>query len=164
MCVCVWTFIWCGLNRLRPFIHVRSFLGDLCLNVVPSHIRLLNDNNTFRSDSTCWKLKRLQILNSTKFILNMINVLSIVNFYLGKYSFGLDTFSMHFSYYCVSKIFFFLFARYILNALLILLCIKGIFFPLFKDFCTPMDPHIWLGKSKTTSTNIHSAAMWGYGM
>ena len=30
--------------------------------------------------------------------------------------------------------------------------------------CTPIDPHIWLGKSRTTSTNIHSAAMWGYGM
>ena len=30
-------------------------------------------------------------------------------------------------------------------------------------WCTPMDPHIWPGKSRT-STNIHSAAMWGYGM
>ena len=30
--------------------------------------------------------------------------------------------------------------------------------------CTSMDPHIWPGKSRTTSTNIHSAAMWGYGM
>ena len=30
--------------------------------------------------------------------------------------------------------------------------------------CTPMDPHTWLCKSRTTSTNIHSAAMWGYGM
>ena len=28
----------------------------------------------------------------------------------------------------------------------------------------PLDPHIWPGKSRTTSTNIHSAAMWGYGM
>ena len=27
-----------------------------------------------------------------------------------------------------------------------------------------MDPHIWPCKSRTTSTNIHSAAMWGYGM
>ena len=25
-------------------------------------------------------------------------------------------------------------------------------------------PHIWPGKSRTTSSNIHSAAMWGYGM
>ena len=24
-------------------------------------------------------------------------------------------------------------------------------------------PHIWPGKSRTTSSNIHSAAMWGYG-
>ena len=31
-------------------------------------------------------------------------------------------------------------------------------------WCTPMDPHIWPGKSRTTSSNIHSAAMWGYGM
>ena len=31
-------------------------------------------------------------------------------------------------------------------------------------WCTPMDPHIWPGKSKTTSSNIHSAAMWGYRM
>ena len=31
-------------------------------------------------------------------------------------------------------------------------------------WCTPMDPHIWPGKSRTTSTNIHSAAMSGYGM
>ena len=31
-------------------------------------------------------------------------------------------------------------------------------------WCTLMDPHIWLGKSRTTSTNIYSAAMWGYGM
>ena len=31
-------------------------------------------------------------------------------------------------------------------------------------WCTPMDPRIWPSKSKTTSTNIHSAAMWGYGM
>ena len=26
------------------------------------------------------------------------------------------------------------------------------------------DPHIWPGKSRTTSSNIHSAAIWGYGM
>ena len=25
-------------------------------------------------------------------------------------------------------------------------------------------PHIWPGKSRATSSNIHSAAMWGYGM
>ena len=25
--------------------------------------------------------------------------------------------------------------------------------------CTPMDPHIWAGKSRTISSNIHSAAM-----
>ena len=25
-------------------------------------------------------------------------------------------------------------------------------------------PHIWLSKSRTTSLNIHTAAMWGYGM
>ena len=31
-------------------------------------------------------------------------------------------------------------------------------------WCTPMDPHTWPCKSRTTSTNIHSAAMWGYGM
>ena len=30
--------------------------------------------------------------------------------------------------------------------------------------CTLMDPHTWPCKSRTTSTNIHSAAMWGYGM
>ena len=27
-----------------------------------------------------------------------------------------------------------------------------------------MDPHTWPRKSRTTSTNIHSAAIWGYGM
>ena len=27
--------------------------------------------------------------------------------------------------------------------------------------CTPMDPHIWPSKSGTTSSNIHTAAMWG---
>ena len=31
-------------------------------------------------------------------------------------------------------------------------------------WCTPMDPHIWPGKSRTTSSNIHTAAMWGYGV
>ena len=31
-------------------------------------------------------------------------------------------------------------------------------------WCTLMDPHTWPCKSRTTSTNIHSAAMWGYGM
>ena len=30
--------------------------------------------------------------------------------------------------------------------------------------CTPMDPRIWPSKSRTTSSNIHTAAMWGYGM
>ena len=30
--------------------------------------------------------------------------------------------------------------------------------------CTLMDPHTWPCKSRTTSTNIHSAAMWGYGV
>ena len=30
--------------------------------------------------------------------------------------------------------------------------------------CTPMDPHIWPSKSRTTSSSIHTAAMWGYGM
>ena len=29
---------------------------------------------------------------------------------------------------------------------------------------TLMDPHTWPCKSRMTSTNIHSAAMWGYGM
>ena len=29
---------------------------------------------------------------------------------------------------------------------------------------TPMDPHIWPSKSRTTSSNIHTTAMWGYGM
>ena len=31
-------------------------------------------------------------------------------------------------------------------------------------WCTPMDPHIWPGKSRTTSAKIHTAAMWGYEM
>ena len=28
--------------------------------------------------------------------------------------------------------------------------------------CTLMDPHTWPRKSRTTSSNVHSAAMWGY--
>ena len=31
-------------------------------------------------------------------------------------------------------------------------------------WCTLVDPHTWLCKSRTTCTNIHSAIMWGYGM
>ena len=31
-------------------------------------------------------------------------------------------------------------------------------------WCTPMDPRIWPSKSRTTSSNIHPTAMWGYGM
>ena len=31
-------------------------------------------------------------------------------------------------------------------------------------WCTLVDPHTWPCKSRTTSTNIHSATMWGYGM
>ena len=34
---------------------------------------------------------------------------------------------------------------------------------LIRDF-TLMDPHTWPCKSRTTNTNIHPAAMWGYGM
>ena len=30
--------------------------------------------------------------------------------------------------------------------------------------CTPMDPHIWPSKSRTTSPNLHTAAMWGHRM
>ena len=30
--------------------------------------------------------------------------------------------------------------------------------------CTPVDPHSWLCKSGTTSTNLHTAAMWGHGL
>ena len=30
-------------------------------------------------------------------------------------------------------------------------------------WCTPMDLHTWPSKSRTTSSNIHRAAMWGYG-
>ena len=29
---------------------------------------------------------------------------------------------------------------------------------------TPMDPYIWPSKGRTTSSNIHTADMWGYGM
>ena len=29
--------------------------------------------------------------------------------------------------------------------------------------CTPVDPHSWMCKSGTTSTNLHTAAMWGHG-
>ena len=31
-------------------------------------------------------------------------------------------------------------------------------------WCTPMDLHMWPSKSRTTSSNIHAAALWGYGM
>ena len=31
-------------------------------------------------------------------------------------------------------------------------------------WCTTMDPRIWPSKSRKTSTNIHTAAVWGYGM
>ena len=31
-------------------------------------------------------------------------------------------------------------------------------------WCSPMDPVIWPNKSRTTSSNLHTAAMWGYGM
>ena len=30
-------------------------------------------------------------------------------------------------------------------------------------WCTPMDTHIWPDKSRSSSSNIHSAAMWGLG-
>ena len=30
--------------------------------------------------------------------------------------------------------------------------------------CTPVDPHIWMCKSGTTSTNLHTATMWGHRM
>ena len=33
-----------------------------------------------------------------------------------------------------------------------------------KQGCTLMDPYIWPSKNRTTSSNIHTAAMWGYGM
>ena len=32
------------------------------------------------------------------------------------------------------------------------------------QWCTPMDRRIWPNKSRTTSSNIHTAAMWGYSM
>ena len=32
------------------------------------------------------------------------------------------------------------------------------------QWCTPMDPRIWPSKSKTAISNIHTAALWGYGM
>ena len=31
-------------------------------------------------------------------------------------------------------------------------------------WCSPMDPLIWPSKSRTTSLNLHTAALWGYGM
>ena len=31
-------------------------------------------------------------------------------------------------------------------------------------WCTPMDPLIWLSKSRTTSSNLHTAALGRYGM
>ena len=31
-------------------------------------------------------------------------------------------------------------------------------------WCTPVNPHIWPGKSRMTSSNINTAAMWGYWM
>ena len=30
--------------------------------------------------------------------------------------------------------------------------------------CTPVDPHIWMCKSRMTSTNLHTATMWGHRM
>ena len=33
-----------------------------------------------------------------------------------------------------------------------------------RKLCTPVDPHIWPIKSRTASSNIHTAAMWWYGM
>ena len=30
--------------------------------------------------------------------------------------------------------------------------------------CTLVDPHTWMCKSGTTSTNLHTAAMWGHGL
>ena len=32
-------------------------------------------------------------------------------------------------------------------------------FNVYKYCCTPMDPHIWPSKSRTTSSNIHTAPM-----
>ena len=31
-------------------------------------------------------------------------------------------------------------------------------------WCTPMGPHIWPSKSRTTSLNLHTASMWGHRM
>ena len=31
-------------------------------------------------------------------------------------------------------------------------------------WCTPMDPHIWPCKSRTTSSNLHTATIWGHRM
>ena len=31
-------------------------------------------------------------------------------------------------------------------------------------WCTPMDPQIWPCKSRTTSSNLHTATMWGHRM
>ena len=31
-------------------------------------------------------------------------------------------------------------------------------------WCTPMDSLIWISKSRTTGPNLHTAAMWGYGI
>ena len=33
-----------------------------------------------------------------------------------------------------------------------------------RKWCAPVDPCIWPIKSRTTSSNIHTAAMWWYGM
>ena len=33
-----------------------------------------------------------------------------------------------------------------------------------RKWCTSVDPRIWPIKSRTTSSNIHTAAMWWYGM
>ena len=32
------------------------------------------------------------------------------------------------------------------------------------EWCTPMEHLTWLSKSRATSVNLHSAALWGYGM
>ena len=31
-------------------------------------------------------------------------------------------------------------------------------------WCTPMDPFTWPSKSRATSSNLHTAALWGYGV
>ena len=33
-----------------------------------------------------------------------------------------------------------------------------------RKWCAPVDPRIWPIKSRTTSSNIHTAVMWWYGM